>query len=489
MLADNYANKGLTVSSDVLERKCLKLAEDYDKNNAFEMEDYSRKYEGQFFSMYQYRYGILKERVLQNAMARWGDGKKKVDGQIVIKKDKILDISSGQLCWVVGTIYTEMKNKLNILQDVEMGVDDVLPKIPESYVDQESEEMPIVMIEDESGRAVLHNDDFLKKNILVTGCIVAILGIEIQAGIFEIMDVVYPAMLPQKPLPPPSDQPKKIAFVSGLNLRDYANSELSVELLKQYLAGELGSDADKEYVAQISHLVIAGDSISCINTSDNDTSSNNYGSKNTSKFSPESLELFDQFIQSVLPSMPISVMPGLNDPAEICLPQQKMHRSIFQRSKQYVNSPSLRILTNPAWMEFENSGLRFLGTSGQNISDIRKYLTKDIATSPDIDMCIMENTVKWQNIVPTAPDTLYCYPFDNSDPFTLVTETPHVYFAANQSSFLCKTITLPHTEQSNKNTHDASVTLITIPSFSATGQIVLLDLQSLTCEAISISAT
>lgn len=53
------------------------------------------------------------------------------------------------------------------------------------------------MLEDESGRAILHNDEFFKKNLLVSGCIVAILGVEVQAGIFEIMDIIYPTVSEQ----------------------------------------------------------------------------------------------------------------------------------------------------------------------------------------------------------------------------------------------------------------------------------------------------
>ncbi|CAG90937.2 DEHA2G20350p [Debaryomyces hansenii CBS767] len=486
MSFQKYINSDIDVSGHIVDRAHVELSEEFDKQNDYDLKAKERKYDKQFYSMYQYRLSILKQSVDNNALNKWGDGTKKVNGQTVTKRDKILDISSGQLCWVSGTIFSDMKNKLNILQDVENGVDDVLPKVPETYTLSEVKEMPVVMLEDESGRAILNNDDFLKKNILVTGCIVAILGIEIQAGIFEIMDVVYPSVSPQKPLVAPKKENSKIAFVSGLKLCDEANHDIKIELLKQYLTGELGCNTDTQAASYISRLVIAGDSIAPIEeTVDDDFfTTNNYGSKNISKFNTDSLKSLDKFITDLLPSVPISIMPGNNDPAEICLPQQPLHKSIFSSNKRYVGGSTLQTLTNPTWMEVQESGLRLLGTSGQNISDILKYLTAETLTDPQVVLTIMESNIKWQNIIPTAPDTLYCYPFDNADPFTLADETPHVYFVGNQKSYHTKTINL---QKDHDNHETAQITLISIPDFSQTGQIVLLDLTTLECELVSFN--
>lgn len=43
---------------------------------------------------------------------------------------------------------------------------------------------------------------------------------------------------------------------------------------------------------------------------------------------------------------------------------------------------------------------RFLGTSGQNVSDIQKY------SSVDSHLEILENTLRLRHLAPTAPDTL-----------------------------------------------------------------------------------
>lgn len=113
---------------------------------------------------------------------------------------------------------------------------------------------------------------------------------------------------------------------------------------------------------------------------------------------------------------------------------------------------------------------RFLGTSGQNVSDIFKY------SSMDDYLEILEWTLRAGHISPTAPDTLgkggappccpeggaaglraprgglrgrvplltsapaACYPFYKSDPFIL-TECPHVYFCGSAPRFQSKVIT------------------------------------------------
>lgn len=493
----DYINRNISTSPSTESkiRSTVEYPTAYDKHDEFFLNIDDRKYNSQFYSMYQYRLSTLKSRVDENALNKWGNNTKKVDGQKIIHKEKILDISSGQLCWVSGTIFSDMNNKLNILQDVEKGTDDVLPKIPDSYTN--GNELPVVMLEDESGRAILNNDEFLKKNILVTGCIIAILGIEIQAGIFEIMDVVYPTLSPQKSLilPSPPSQTNstygnKIAFISGLGIESEVNYDLKIELLKQYLSGELGGTIDQTKSTKISELIIVGNSVASIKEIDNSlqddefVTTNNYGSKNISKFNSESVQELNKLITDLLPTIPISLMPGNTDPAEICLPQQTLHPSLFQNNKQYFGGPSFKKLTNPSWIEVNN--IRMLGTSGQNIEDFLRYLPSDLVEEEGIILKLMESNIKWQNIIPTAPDTLYCYPYENYDPFILNNETPNVYFVGNQDKFETKTIELErdHHEEAKENIR---VKLLSIPKFSKTGEIVLMDLDTLETEVIKIS--
>ncbi|KAI5956326.1 HYS2 [Candida jiufengensis] len=476
-MSPSYTNYINNDSDKSIERHQSSINQEFEKRNEFFIDPKSKKYDKQYFSMYQYRLSILKQRIYENAMSKWGHGTRKVNDQTIIKQDKILDITSGRLCWVIGTIFCDAKYKLDILSDVEKGSDDVLPLVPVSYLDES--EQSIVMLEDESGRAVLHNEEFLNNNLLVTGCIVAVLGVEIQAGIFEIMDVIYPKCAPQKSLtlPTPTNQSTKIALVSGLNIGLHGHYDLKLELLKQYLTGELGGDQDKTFNGSISQLIIAGNSIEPIQdiTAENDLknfiTTNNYGSKNISKYNNESLKLLDQFLNDVLINLSVSIMPGENDPAEICLPQQPLHKALFKTNQSILGSDRLSRLTNPVWFELDN--IRFLGTSGQNVDDIKKYCTKK-STSIEI----MKSSMKWQNFVPTAPDTLYCYPYENYDPFIFNNDLPHLYFVGNQDMY--------GTDIYECADSGSKIRLISLPDFKKTGEFVVIDLSTLEPELIKI---
>lgn len=429
--------------------------EKFENDSLFSLAGRERKYSRQFFSMYQARLNELKTRVDKEALEKWGNGTRRADGQTIQHKPKILDIVSGELCWVSGTVFSEMKYKLNILADVEKGTDDVMPKAPLSYV---GEDQAVMMLEDESGRAILHNEALLTRLGLVTGCVVAILGIEIQAGIFEAMEVMCPTLAPQKPLPEPKSDSEYIAIVSGLHFTLKAECDLRSALLLQWLTGELGCGQDADVAGRISRLVIAGNSVGELEEEEK-PEDQMFGSKNKSHFKTESLELFASWLREVMASVPVTVMPGAEDPAEVCVPQHPVHKSLFGVNSQYVGSTPespIQTISNPAWLECGN-GLRIVGTSGQNILDIHKYYAQE---ADPVET--MLKTLHWQHIAPTAPDTLYCYPYEDEDPFVLG-ETPHVYFAGNQSRFGVGTL------------EEKNATVISVPRFDLTGQIVLLN--------------
>lgn len=465
---DEYALDA--AETKIAERTKCSLKSSYEKKNAYVLPTKARDYSRQFFPMYQQRLTMLKPRVDREATRKWGRNTRQVNGKTIQHKEKILDIVSGELCWVSGTIFLDMKHKLNILKDVERGTDDSLPKHPEKYVDQENE--AVIMIEDESGRAILHNEELLRRLHLVTGCVVGVLGIEIQAGIFEIMEIVNPTPAPQSTPQLPEDSSTAtshewIALCSGLQMGKETDLDHRLILLQQWLSGELGGPQDSEFAQKVSSLVIVGNSIAENEQEENNdfTTTNNFGLKNTAKFSAESLTLFGQWLSEVLTTIPITIMPGDSDPCEICLPQQPIHRALFSKNAPYVGSTNLTTLTNPAWMEYEN-GLRILATSGQNIDDICKYRSESRTADEILD--IMEQTLRWQNFIPTAPDTLYCYPFEESDPFTL-DETPNLYVVGNQCATGVKSVEIG----------SGNVKLISVPEFRKAGEVVLVNTSTL----------
>lgn len=112
-----------------------------------------------------------------------------------------------------------------------------------------------------------------------------------------------------------------------------------------------------------------------------------------------------------------------------------------------------------------------MGTSGQNIDDVYKY-------SKSTDRIKMaENCMYWRHMAPSAPDTLWSYPFQDRDPF-IIEQTPHVYFIGNQPQFEDRLLSGPDGQK---------VRIILLPSFAETGIMVLLNLRTLECSSFYIS--
>lgn len=76
----------------------------------------------------------------------------------------------------------------------------------------------------------------------------------------------------------------------------------------------------------------------------------------------------DAALAELAAALPVDVMPGAQDVANVSLPQQPLHRCLFPAAGRYA---SLTRATNPH--QFTLEGLTFLGTSGQNVDDMAKY--------------------------------------------------------------------------------------------------------------------
>jgi DNA polymerase delta subunit 2 len=70
--------------------------------------------------MYFLRLQQLKKTVKQRAEDAWHDFE--LGGQTASFVERVLDVRQGELCWVVGTVYMEMAEKPNVLNDIEKDV-------------------------------------------------------------------------------------------------------------------------------------------------------------------------------------------------------------------------------------------------------------------------------------------------------------------------------------------------------------------------------
>lgn len=151
------------------------------------------------------------------------------------------------------------------------------------------------------------------------------------------------------------------------------------------------------------------------------------------------------------------MLPGENDPTEPMLPQVPLHRCIFPSVSR---RSTFKALTNPARVEIPVSAasksprVDVLLSGGQNLKDALR--NSDVG-SP-IEMAV--NLLRWGHICPTAPDTLPLHPGVKDDVF-VVEQSPDVFAIGNQERFEaveCK-----------------GTKIVTIPSFSETGSVVLMD--------------
>lgn len=360
------------------------------------------------------------------------------------------------------------------------------------------------MLEDDSGRLRL-TGDLLKSHMLVTGCIVAVMGTENASGDFEVIDMKFADLPPQPDRwaltnPTATNGGKKtakgedvemadasspgsggkIAIVSGLNFSgDDTSYALELNVLLEYLLGEALDPSAQAELSQISRLIIAGNSIAASDalaadpTADKKASSKKYG-YDSSTYNALPSKLLDDFLTELLPTLPVTILPGEHDPANASFPQQPIHTAMFTRSRAYAAAPGssetgwLDTVTNP-W-EGEVDGWRVLGTGGQNVDDIFKYVDSDDRLG------MMEAMCRWRCSAPTAPDTLWSYPFQDDDPF-VIKECPHVYFVGCQPEFGTKVIFGPEGQE---------VRLIAVPSFSETKEIVLIDSETLAVSRVRI---
>lgn len=316
------------------------------------------------------------------------------------------------------------------------------------------------MLEDESGRLRLAGS-LLHTAFLVTGAVVAVLGTENSDGDFEVIDVKFPDLAPQPERwergggPSPDtptgkrkrgsiegpggsegSQSKKIAFVSGLGITGTSGDTVALSLLADYLLGYNELSEDNTFSlpssSRISRLIIAGNSLgnNVAPTSD-DTATGNPAEKrqvvrkygyDAASYNASPITLLDTFLAEILPSIPVTLMPGENDPANFSLPQQGIHRAMLPRAKAYCSAAPLdQTDAEPGWLDpvtnpwqGDVEGWRLWGTSGQNVDDVLRYvhiedeaeLDEDGSQYNDSRLSLMEAMLRWRCGVPTAPDTI-----------------------------------------------------------------------------------
>lgn len=395
-----------------------------------------RIYERQYAQLYFARLMTLGPVVLQQAQAKWPGAEVR----------KILHVSESQEHIVVGTLYKSQKLKPSVLDEYtkDRGTRAALDKT------QFCDESDTCVLEDEGARMVLGGVFPVQE--LVTGVVVAVRGMAQPGGDFIVSDMCVADLAPQKALPALGSD-KYVALLGGLALSKSSADLLQVQLAVDWLTGALGGGDEQHLAASVVRVVVAGGSVGALEQL---AQSNPYSRQHSSALQP--IKDLDMFLAELAAALPVDVMPGPSDPANVALPQQPLHRCLLPAA---ASSGALTRVTNPH--SFEVDGVSFLGTSGQNVDDMAKYCRQSSRLS------MLTSCLRWRHLAPTAPDTLACYPFYDTDPF-VITETPHVAFVANQPSFETEVIEGPAGQR---------CLVVCLPNFWSSGTLVLVNARTL----------
>ena len=189
----------------------------------------------------------------------------------------------------------------------------------------------------------------------------------------------------------------------------------------------------------------------------------------TTNFSTHAVHLLGSHLADIARAMPIHILAGDSDPSGVLLPQQPMPRALFGEAKVLNN---FVCETNPTWLRIQDRTC--LVNSGQPLSDMCKYLP--VESTPRITLAA--STLKWRHQAPTAPDTLWCYPYFTADPF-IIPAMPDLYIVGNQPNFETKIV------KEQAGMHRCRIVLL--PSFASSGTLVLVNLHSLKIRTIEFS--
>ncbi|XP_055542140.1 DNA polymerase delta subunit 2 [Wyeomyia smithii] len=410
----------------------------------FKYNDFSK----QFAYIYASRLEKIAELMKDRIKEKWGD-------KYPVKQLADLKEESQEQCIIIGTLFKHQELKPSILKEISEE-NQLVPQPPRSHYSDDSD---ILILEDALQRIRLTGK--LNVHTTVTGIVCAVLGYEDCDGRFQVDDYIFYECGPQKPLKTLECSPL-VVLISGLNQSSPNDHSLPLELLQQWIFGNLegfGQTCDWE-AASIVRVIIAGNSIKATVKPKNNL-------HNRSTFESNDLvnavQAVDFFMYNLSQSVNVDLMPGEFDPANHMLPQQPMHHCMFPKTAPFQ---TFRGVPNPYACEIANRFI--LGTSGQNVLDITRY------SKIEDPLEALKWTLVWSHLAPTAPDTLPCYPYYQQDPF-IIDECPHVYFAGNTDVFRTDVW---------QGSNGRSTRLICVPSFAKTCTVAVVNLRTLECEPI-----
>jgi len=410
----------------------------------FQIEDFPKiNTTVQYSKIYHDRLNVLKPIIIKKAKEIWGNECQYVEysGQCkeMSKEDNYSQV-------IVGIIFKSMKDK-PILTNCIKTYKSVFNTPHYSRKDD------IVFVDDKISRMKTS----LNPDNCVHGIVIGLKG-KMLKRIFEVEDICYPQL---SNIHLRNEFPEKdifIAFLSGLEIGKISNLDLTY--LQQFLNG---FDANP-WISKVSKIIFCGNSMEQPNQLE-EVSRNSYRQKDINSYCYKNIltqiEELDQFFSSIK-SKELIIMPGHRDMNSIIFPMPPLSKILFKKLNLNNN---IELVENP--VSFEICGLKFTGSSGENILDMMAS-TNNLSEIDCLKICIQSNL-----LFPTLPETLKCNPFAEFDPF-LLKELPNIFFAGNCEKF-------------DSSTYN-SIKLITVPKYSVTKSIVLLNLKTLETKLVRLDA-
>ena len=383
-------------------------------------ETLSNVYSRQYSHVYAQRLAMLKPRCWEAVP------------EDAARVSRVLDLREDSMCVVVGTL----------VKDCESPTDE--PIHPQS----ECRDSDVLFLEDESGRVILATENVHQ---WCTGVVVAVQGVVKDGGVMHVEKFYAPTAAPSLAIEGEMKSPSHdnslsphVMLISGLNAGDPSVCSLARDMLLGYLEGQLTPDA-----AKICRVIIAG----------NSASSTAFGVG----------ELGGWIAQVCAAGIPVDLIPGVDDPTTANWPQRPLHSSLLKYSGSFLDKGLLSRTPNPFACGLGKKYV--IGTDGRNVSDLQKYLATREKTFTPLEA--LRESLRWQHVCPTGPSSVPTVPHGETDPMVLV-NTPHLYFAGNCESFATELV-----EQGDMETR-----LVTVPKFAETGEVVLVNLDTLDCELV-----
>eukprot|EP00985_Skeletonema_marinoi_P007177 scaffold3135_cov181-Skeletonema_marinoi.AAC.2 len=498
----------------------------------------SHPYNRQYSHVYSARLKLLRRRCIQNAQQSLKDDG--VDAADVV--ERIIEVKEGALSILVGTIVKEMDPKRR--PPVKSTYTDasaqtfLFPSDDKKAEKQEplrslmfdKDKGDVLHLEDESGRVELASDadvgdetknaNSLDPNKVATGVVAAVVGkVDSGTGVMHVHSIHFAG-------PPPvekgstkeglrgasiNDKEKNdpiLLLVSGLgcgsdsptDAETGASLSLRREMLLDYLTDPQLGDG-----SSICRVVVAGGGITAaVDTAEDKENTKKASSNNATKKSGKydstanvtfSLRELDVYITEILSAgIPVDYIPGWNDPTNANWPQRPLHSCLLPNSVGFVDL--FRRSTNP--YESDCSGVKVLGSDGLNVADLRRFLPKkcagddevndegaEVKVSPSSSIDALHQTLNISHMAPTGPDSLPTFPSSETDPFVM-TSRPAVYFIGNCDEFEARLVG-EKGETIDTAADDDATRLVCVPSFSATGEVVLVNLRTLECDVVSFN--